>query len=241
MVSCSEPRCPARGKATLLKLFRGPGYAYEVRSHGARDPFTAPHDALPFVRRRGRAAHLLPARLAELSDTDNGFSGPDAWYVTADANIAYARRAPNGGALVMPVLFFHALHDYVCETVDSRLAEPMRESCADLNRDRAPDGALDGAGAARACQRWPGPMARVQVSRSLASPDQSASKAAIEVLDACSPMISVHVWATIGAPGPTAWTSERQPFATDRSWPDNSRWPIGFHRPRATIPPHTTP
>lgn len=140
VVSCSEPRCPARGKATLLKLFRGPGYAYEVRSHGARDPFTAPHDALPFVRRRGRAAHLLPARLAELSDTDNGFSGPDAWYVTADANIAYARRAPNGGALVMPVLFFHALHDYVCETVDSRLAEPMRESCADLTEIVLPTG-----------------------------------------------------------------------------------------------------
>ena len=70
----------------------------------------------------------------------NGFYGPDAWYVNADANIAYARRAPNGAALVMPVLFFHALHDYVCETVDSRLAEPMRESCADLTEIVLPTG-----------------------------------------------------------------------------------------------------
>jgi pimeloyl-ACP methyl ester carboxylesterase len=32
----------------------------------------------------------------------------------------------------MPVLFLHALYDYVCETVDSRLAEPMRRDCANL-------------------------------------------------------------------------------------------------------------
>ncbi len=32
----------------------------------------------------------------------------------------------------MPVLFLHAAYDYVCETVDSRLAEPMRAHCANL-------------------------------------------------------------------------------------------------------------
>ncbi len=32
----------------------------------------------------------------------------------------------------MPVLFLHAAHDQVCETVASRLAEPMRRDCADL-------------------------------------------------------------------------------------------------------------
>jgi pimeloyl-ACP methyl ester carboxylesterase len=70
----------------------------------------------------------------------NGFFGPVAWYVNAAANTAYAKRAPNRGTLVVPVLFFHALHDYVCETVDSRLAEPMRASCDDLTEIVLPTG-----------------------------------------------------------------------------------------------------
>jgi hypothetical protein len=32
----------------------------------------------------------------------------------------------------MPVLFLHAANDLVCDTTGSRLAEPMREYCADL-------------------------------------------------------------------------------------------------------------
>ncbi len=40
----------------------------------------------------------------------------------------------------MPVLFLHARYDYVCETVDSRLAEPMREHCADLTEARVDSG-----------------------------------------------------------------------------------------------------
>ena len=70
----------------------------------------------------------------------NGFFGPDAWYMNAAANTEYARRAPGGGRLTMPVLFFHGLYDYVCETVDSRLAEPMRASCADLTELVLPTG-----------------------------------------------------------------------------------------------------
>ena len=31
-----------------------------------------------------------------------------------------------------PVLFLHGAYDYTCETIDSRLAEPMRHDCADL-------------------------------------------------------------------------------------------------------------
>jgi hypothetical protein len=30
------------------------------------------------------------------------------------------------------VLFLHAVYDYVCATVDTRFAEPMRENCRDL-------------------------------------------------------------------------------------------------------------
>ena len=62
----------------------------------------------------------------------NGFRGPDSWYVNDAANIAYAAQAPAGGRLAMPVLFVHATWDTICDTVHSRLAEPMRADCADL-------------------------------------------------------------------------------------------------------------
>jgi pimeloyl-ACP methyl ester carboxylesterase len=64
--------------------------------------------------------------------TRNGFFGPDSWYMNHKLNGAYAKRAPNGGKLAMPVLFLHGLYDQTCETVHSRLAEPMRKDCADL-------------------------------------------------------------------------------------------------------------
>ena len=62
----------------------------------------------------------------------NGFFGPDSWYMNPVANIAYAARAPDGGRISLPVLFLHAAWDYTCETIDSRLAEPMRQACTDL-------------------------------------------------------------------------------------------------------------
>ena len=64
--------------------------------------------------------------------TKNGFFGPDSWYMNHKANGAYAKRAPNGGRLAMPVLFLHGAYDTTCETMTSKLAEPMRQSCADL-------------------------------------------------------------------------------------------------------------
>ncbi|HEY2178527.1 MAG TPA: alpha/beta hydrolase [Caulobacteraceae bacterium] len=62
----------------------------------------------------------------------NGFFGPDSWYMNHLANGAYAAEAMNGGRLSMPVLFLHAAYDYVCETMVSPLAEPMRAECANL-------------------------------------------------------------------------------------------------------------
>ena len=62
----------------------------------------------------------------------NGFFGPDSWYMNIDRNVASAAKAVNGGRLSMPVLFLHAAHDLTCDTTGSRLAEPMREYCADL-------------------------------------------------------------------------------------------------------------
>ena len=40
----------------------------------------------------------------------------------------------------MPVLFLHAEYDYVCETIESRLAEPMRRHSANLVEVRIPSG-----------------------------------------------------------------------------------------------------
>jgi pimeloyl-ACP methyl ester carboxylesterase len=70
----------------------------------------------------------------------NGFFGPDSWYMNHGRNAEYARRAPNGGRLAMPVLFLHGAYDYVCETMSSRLAEPMRASCEDLTEVVVPSG-----------------------------------------------------------------------------------------------------
>ncbi|MCZ6618046.1 MAG: alpha/beta hydrolase [Gammaproteobacteria bacterium] len=63
----------------------------------------------------------------------NGFFGPDSYYMNHAANIAYAGKSLNEGKLDMPVLFLAASYDYVCETVTSRLAEPMRERCGTLD------------------------------------------------------------------------------------------------------------
>jgi pimeloyl-ACP methyl ester carboxylesterase len=67
----------------------------------------------------------------------NGFFGPDSWYMNAERNIAFARQAQNGGRIDLPVLFLHAAYDWVCETLRSRLAEPMRGSCSDLTEATA--------------------------------------------------------------------------------------------------------
>ncbi len=62
----------------------------------------------------------------------NGFFGPDSWYMNHGRNAEYANRAHNGGKLGLPVLFLHGRYDYTCQTVTSRLAEPMRALCSDL-------------------------------------------------------------------------------------------------------------
>ena len=70
----------------------------------------------------------------------NGFFGPDSWYMNADANIAFAAEAPGGGRIDLPVLFIHAAYDWVCETLRSRLADPMRAACSNLTEATALSG-----------------------------------------------------------------------------------------------------
>jgi pimeloyl-ACP methyl ester carboxylesterase len=62
----------------------------------------------------------------------NGFRGPCSWYLNDEANIAYAAEAPDGGRLSQPALLVHATWDTTCDTVHSRLADPMRAACAHL-------------------------------------------------------------------------------------------------------------
>lgn len=63
----------------------------------------------------------------------NGFFGPNAWYMNHRRNQQYAALSRNGGRLSMPVLFLHGELDFTCETVASRVAEPMRRDCERLS------------------------------------------------------------------------------------------------------------
>jgi pimeloyl-ACP methyl ester carboxylesterase len=70
----------------------------------------------------------------------NGFFGPNSWYMNHARNREHAVRALNGGRLDMPVLFLHGQFDATCETVTSRLAEPMRKDCTKLSEATVPSG-----------------------------------------------------------------------------------------------------
>jgi pimeloyl-ACP methyl ester carboxylesterase len=91
----------------------------------------------------GGQAPDLPLDTAVLSEEElstyvaalerNGFFGPDSYYMNPDRNAEYAKKAQNGSVLDLPVLFLHGEYDYVCETVVSRLAQPMRQHCRNLS------------------------------------------------------------------------------------------------------------
>jgi pimeloyl-ACP methyl ester carboxylesterase len=89
-------------------------------------------DVIPDLPRDAAVVSEADLRSYAEALTRNGFFGPDSYYMNHDANAVYAKRAKNGGALEMPVLFLEALYDYVCECTHSRLAEPMRKLCSDL-------------------------------------------------------------------------------------------------------------
>lgn len=70
----------------------------------------------------------------------HGFRPPSAWYTNDDANIAYARKAPNGGRLSQPVLFINGEWDAICTITGNRQGDPMRAACADLTVTDVPAG-----------------------------------------------------------------------------------------------------
>lgn len=98
----------------------------------------------------GAAAPDLPLDTDVLSEEElsqyvaalerNGFFGPNAYYMNHERNAAFARQARHGGVLDMPVLFLHGAYDFTCETVTSRLAEPMRQACHNLTEVIVPSG-----------------------------------------------------------------------------------------------------
>jgi pimeloyl-ACP methyl ester carboxylesterase/predicted MFS family arabinose efflux permease len=71
---------------------------------------------------------------------DQGFRPSCAWYTNDEANIAYAREAPNGGRLSQPVLFVNGDFDQICSITGNRQGDPMRAACADLTVACVPAG-----------------------------------------------------------------------------------------------------
>jgi len=62
----------------------------------------------------------------------HGFFGPNSWYMNHEANAEYFTHAKNDHRLEMPALFIGADYDSTCETKTSRLTEPMRQWCQNL-------------------------------------------------------------------------------------------------------------
>ena len=83
-----------------------------------------------------------------------GFFGTDSFYVNHAANFQYSKTRKNDGYLDMPTLFLTASFDYVCECVDSRLPEPMREHCRNLTEFTVNSGHWMAQERRRSCRFW---------------------------------------------------------------------------------------
>ena len=75
-----------------------------------------------------------PADFAVLvkSFESQGFRPACSWYLNDEANIAYARKAPNGGRLSQPVLFLNGELDQINSTNGNHMGDPMHATCPDL-------------------------------------------------------------------------------------------------------------
>jgi pimeloyl-ACP methyl ester carboxylesterase len=132
-------------RATVKALFRagnpaGKGKPARTASIRANGGWFGPENMAPNLPRDASVLteedeHRYVEALAR-----NGFFGPDSWYMNGAANTSFAERVKSNWALPMPVLFLHAAYDYICETKESRLAEPMRAHCAHLTEVTVPSG-----------------------------------------------------------------------------------------------------
>ena len=123
--------------ASLASIFR-PGDPAVVGK-------VAPHAVVTRNGGRFGAAHRAPPTspdpaLWPSADFDvlvqtfeaRGFRPSCAWYRNDDANLAYARSAPDGGRLSQPVLFVNSAFDQICTVSGNRQGDPMRAACTDL-------------------------------------------------------------------------------------------------------------
>jgi len=132
-------------RATVKALFRAgsaagkgqPAITSRVRANGG---WFGPGQPAPNLPRDETVLTLEDENRYTAALERNGFFGADSWYVNGEANMAFAERAKANWRLTMPVLFLHAAYDYVCETIDSRLADPMRAHCANLTEAVVPSG-----------------------------------------------------------------------------------------------------
>jgi pimeloyl-ACP methyl ester carboxylesterase len=131
--------------ASLASIFR-PGNPATVGQ-------VAPHAVVTRNGGRFGAAHRAPPTqpdpaLWPSADFDalvrafeaQGFRPACAWYLNDDANIAYARKAPQGGRLSQPVLFVNGDWDQLCGINGNRQGDPMRAACPDLTVTSLPAG-----------------------------------------------------------------------------------------------------
>ena len=104
-----------------------PAMTSAVRRNGG---WFGPLDSAPDLPRDDDVVTEEDLRIYADALTRNSFFGPDTYYMNHTANARLIAKA--SGRLRLPVLFLGARYDYVCETVTSRLAEPMRERCTHL-------------------------------------------------------------------------------------------------------------
>jgi pimeloyl-ACP methyl ester carboxylesterase len=62
----------------------------------------------------------------------HGFRPPCAWYLNDEANVAFARKTPNGGRILQPVLFVNGDLDAINTIKGNRYGDAMRATCPDL-------------------------------------------------------------------------------------------------------------
>ncbi|MGH8597876.1 MAG: alpha/beta fold hydrolase [Gammaproteobacteria bacterium] len=111
-----------------------PAFTSSVRRNGG---WFGPLDAAPDLPRDDDLVSEADLQVYAHALARNGFFGPDSYYMNHTANARYVAAA--SGRLDLPVLFLAARYDFVCETVNSRLAEPMRARCTKLT-ERVIDG-----------------------------------------------------------------------------------------------------
>lgn len=133
----AQKEMEADPRATVKVLFRagsdaGQGKPAVTSATRAQGGWFGPLGRAPEVPLDTRVLSEEEAGVYAEALARNGFFGPNSWYMNAGANMAYAQKAKAGWRLKMPVLFLHARYDYVCATIGTRLADPMRENVADL-------------------------------------------------------------------------------------------------------------